>query len=546
MVINLNFILTLFKESKIKICLFLFFSILTSLIGVFTLVFINEFLLKSKLENPYIVIYFVLLLCLFFASSSFVEITLSSFGQNFIFKMQKRVVKQILDTNILSILNTTKARILASLNNDVRSISFGLLRFPEFVQSSILIFCTSAYIAYLSFGLFILCLVWIVCVFIINHFLMSKVYLYFKRARDNDDALQKNYQNILQGHNELTLNPLRAKQYYENEFQTNALKKKKSSTIGNTLHILSNNWSNSAMLALVGVEFYMALAYDLTSIENATTIALSVLFLRTPLVSMIGSFPTLLMAKIALDKILNLNLQEYKSDFKFIENKIHWNKIILKDISFAYNEKFTLWPVNFELKKGECVFLIGKNGSGKSTFSMILAGLFADFKGKIFLDDEQITSENIYKYRALISAIFSDFHLFTQILKDEKFSQDDLDYWLKILELDSKIEIVEEKFSTTKLSAGQKKRLAMLNALLEKKDILILDEWAADQDPMFRKFFYTKLLPLLKQKGITIFAITHDDIYFDIADRILLAQNGQIQELKGDIKTIAKEVVEKF
>ncbi|MBF7044609.1 multidrug ABC transporter permease/ATP-binding protein, partial [Campylobacter volucris] len=480
------------------------------------------------------------------ASSSFVEITLSSFGQNFIFKMQRRVVKQILDTNILSILNTTKARILASLNNDVRSISFGLLRFPEFVQSSVLIFCTSAYIAYLSLELFFLCLVWIICVFIINHFLMSKVYFYFKNARENDDALQKNYQNILQGHNELTLNPLRAKQYYENEFQINALKKKKSSTIGNILHILSNNWSNSAMLALVGVEFYIALTYEFASIENATTIALSVLFLRTPLVSMIGSFPTILMAKIALDKISNLNLQEYQQEFKFTQEKTQWSKISLKDVSFTYNEKFTLYPVNFELKKGECIFLIGKNGSGKSTFSMILAGLFTDFKGKIFLDDELITSENIYKYRALISAIFSDFHLFTQILKDENFSQDDLEYWLKILELDSKVEIIEENFSTTKLSAGQKKRLAMLNVLLEKKDILILDEWAADQDPMFRKFFYTKLLPLLKQKGITIFAITHDDVYFDIADRILLAQNGQIQELKGDIKTIAKEVVEKF
>ncbi|EAJ0361127.1 multidrug ABC transporter permease/ATP-binding protein [Campylobacter lari] len=542
----MGFLWILFQENKFKIILFFIFSIFTSILGVLTLVFINEFLLKANLENSIIIVYFMVLLLVFFASSSFVEFSLSIFGQNFIFKMQRRIVKQILDTNILSILNTTKAKILASLNNDVRSISFGLLKLPEFIQSSVLIICTSAYIAYLSLEIFFLCLVWIICVFLVDNFLMSKVYFYFKNARENDDALQKNYQNILQGHKELTLNPLRAKYYYENEFEKNALKKKKSSTMGNILHILSNNWSNSAMLALVGVEFYMALNYKFASLQSATTIALSILFLRAPLGAMIGSFPTLMMAKIALDKILNLNLENYTHEFKIGQSSKAWQKLYFKNVSFAYNEKFTLKPINLELKKGECVFLIGKNGSGKSTFSMILAGLFTDFKGDIFLDNEKITKKNIYEYRSLISAIFSDFHLFEHILEDDKFSKEDLAYWLEILELNEKVEFIENTFNTIKLSAGQKKRLAMLNALLEKRDILILDEWAADQDPMFRKFFYTKLLPLLKQKGITIFAITHDDVYFDMADRILLAQNGQICELKGDIKELAKNAVEKF
>ncbi|MCH3690195.1 multidrug ABC transporter permease/ATP-binding protein [Campylobacter lari] len=542
----MSFLWILFQENKFKIILFFLFSIFTSILGVLTLVFINEFLLKANLENSIIIVYFMLLLLVFFASSSFVEFSLSIFGQNFIFKMQRRIVKQILDTNILSILNTTKAKILASLNNDVRSISFGLLKLPEFIQSSVLIICTSAYIAYLSLEIFFLCLVWIICVFLVDNFLMSKVYFYFKNARENDDALQKNYQNILQGHKELTLNPLRAKYYYENEFEKNALKKKKSSTMGNILHILSNNWSNSAILALVGVEFYMALNYKFASLQSATTIALSILFLRAPLGAMIGSFPTLMMAKIALDKILNLNLENYTHEFKIGQSSKAWQKLYFKNVSFAYNEKFALKPINLELKKGECVFLIGKNGSGKSTFSMILAGLFTDFKGDIFLDNEKITKKNIYEYRSLVSAIFSDFHLFEHILEDDKFSKEDLAYWLEILELNEKVEFIENTFNTIKLSAGQKKRLAMLNALLEKRDILILDEWAADQDPMFRKFFYTKLLPLLKQKGITIFAITHDDVYFDMADRILLAQNGQICELKGDIKELAKNAVEKF
>jgi len=105
----------------------------------------------------------------------------------------------------------------------------------------------------------------------------------------------------------------------------------------------------------------------------------------------------------------------------------------------------------------------------------------------------------------------------------------------------------DKQILTTKLSTGQKKRLAMLIGLLEGRDVLILDEWAADQDPLFRKFFYKKLLPLLKQNGKTIIAISHDDRYFDVADRIFLAQNGAIKELKGeDIKEIAKNAVERF
>ncbi|EAL7943821.1 multidrug ABC transporter permease/ATP-binding protein, partial [Campylobacter coli] len=257
------------------------------------------------------IFYFIVLLLIFFISSTIVELGLSIFGQNFIFKMQRRVVKQILDTPLLRVAKVGKARILASLGSDVRNISFGLLRLPDFLQSSILILCTSVYLCYLSPQIFALCVVWIMVIFITNNFLMMKVYQYFRKARENDDALQNNYQNILDGHKELLINRDRAKLYYEDEFENNARLKKKNSTLGNLFNNLSNNWTNVTLLALVGVEFYLALKFEWASVADATTIALSILFLRTPLVSMIGSFPTLLLAKIALDKIAKLELDDY-------------------------------------------------------------------------------------------------------------------------------------------------------------------------------------------------------------------------------------------
>lgn len=540
------FILELLKQNKFKFISFLIFSFITSAVGVLTLVFINDYLLKNTQNIP--ILYFIALLIVFFLSSTIVELGLSVFGQNFIFKMQRRVVKQILDTPLLKVAKVGKARILASLGSDVRNISFGLLRLPDFLQSSILILCTSVYLCYLSPQIFTLCAIWIIVVFTINNFLMMKVYAYFRKARENDDALQNNYQNILDGHKELLINRYRAKLYYEDEFESNARSKKKNSTLGNLFNNLSSNFTNVALLALVGVEFYLALEFKWASVAEATTIALSILFLRTPLVSMIGSFPTLLLAKIALDKIAKLELDDYKEHFEKTNFIKDWRQISFKNTSFSYDDNFHLNPVNIELKKGELVFLIGKNGSGKSTFCMLLTGLFKPSEGEIFVDDMKIDDDNLDVYRSLVSAVFSDFHLFTKTLAKEKFADEEkIASWLEFLELKGKTRVEDHELVLTKLSTGQKKRLAMLIALLEERDILVLDEWAADQDPVFRRFFYKKLLPLLKEQGKTIFAITHDDAYFDSADRIFLAEGGNISELKGEnIKELAKNLVEKF
>ncbi|MCZ0772901.1 multidrug ABC transporter permease/ATP-binding protein [Campylobacter hepaticus] len=542
----MSFILELLKQNKLKLIFFLLFSFISSILGVLILVFINNYLLKNVQNIP--IFYFIVLLGIFFISSTMVEFGLNIFGQNFIFKMQRRVVKQILDTPLLKIAKIGKAKILASLGSDIRNISFGLLRLPDFLQSSILIFCTSIYLYYLSKPIFILCMIWIMVVFLTNNFLMIKVYQYFRKARENDDALQNNYQNILDGHKELLMNRYRAKLYYEDEFEKNAKLKKKNSTLGNFFNNLSNNWTNVSLLALVGVEFYLALKFQWASVADATTIALSILFLRTPLVSMIGSFPTLLLAKIALDKIVKLELDTYVKNFKKISYINDWERIIFKDIEFTYDGNFSLNPVNIELKKGELVFLIGKNGSGKSTFCMLLTGLFKASKGRIYLDNMLINDDNLDQYKALISTVFSDFHLFTKTLSKEEFaSEEKIAFWLKFLELQDKTKIQDHDLSLTQLSTGQKKRLAMFIALLEERDILVLDEWAADQDPVFRRFFYKKLLPLLKNQGKTIFAITHDDTYFDMADRILLANNGNIEELHGDNRNfLAIKEVEKF
>lgn len=547
----MKFIIQLIITHKFKVLAFLLLSIATSLLGVGTLAFINEYLLKSGDEKRIYIAYFAALLLVFFASSLFVEISLARFGQNFIFKMQRKLVKQILDTPFLQIEQITKAKLLASLNNDVRTISFGLLRFPDFIQSLILIIASSFYLYFLSPKIFLFCSVFIALLFSVDYRFLMKDYQYFRKSREIDDSLQKDYENIIDGRKELALNAFRAKLYYENEFEKHAKSKRDTNIMGAIFQSLSSNFTNIGFLALVGFEFYFSLHFGWASLESATTIAIAILFLRTPLMGVIDTIPTLLMAKVSLDKVENLALSEHKGEFVLAKAPEIWHTLRFDAVSFHYDSKFSLAPTSLEIHKGELVFLIGKNGSGKSTFSLLLCALIQPDSGAIYLDKTPVDELGKARYRSLITAIFSDFHLFTQTIRDESAaSEAKIASWLEILELSNKTQVINGQITTTKLSTGQRKRLAMLIALLEERDILVLDEFAADQDPIFRRFFYTKLLPLLKKQGKTILAISHDEKYFDMADRIFLAQNGVIQELKAQngesMKELAKNLVEKF
>jgi putative ATP-binding cassette transporter len=100
--------------------------------------------------------------------------------------------------------------------------------------------------------------------------------------------------------------------------------------------------------------------------------------------------------------------------------------------------------------------------------------------------------------------------------------------YLKELHLQDKVSVSAGRFSTTSLSQGQRKRLALVTAYMEDRPIYLFDEWAADQDPEFRDFFYHRILPQLKAKGKTVIVISHDDRYYHVADRVVKFENGRL------------------
>ena len=172
---------------------------------------------------------------------------------------------------------------------------------------------------------------------------------------------------------------------------------------------------------------------------------------------------------------------------------------------------------------------------------MLLTGLYQPQSGEILLDGKALSAEKPEDYRKLFSAVFTDVWLFDRLLGPDGQQADPalVEKWLAHLQMSHKLELQDGKILNLKLSKGQKKRVALLLALAEERDIILLDEWAADQDPHFRREFYQVLLPLMQAMGKTIFAISHDDHYFIHADRLLEMRDGKLSELTGDERDAA-------
>jgi putative ATP-binding cassette transporter len=192
----------------------------------------------------------------------------------------------------------------------------------------------------------------------------------------------------------------------------------------------------------------------------------------------------------------------------------------MRDIVFRYTDQssdtvFQVGPVSFALRSGELVFIMGGNGSGKSTFLRVLAGLYTPNSGEIMLDGTRVDDANRDSYRALMAAVFTDYHLFHRLYGIPDPDASEVDRLLTQFQLHDKTRLIDGEFQTLNLSSGQRKRLALIVSLLEKRPILLLDEWAADQDPEFRHKFYHELLPELNQAGVTLVVVTHDTRYVD-------------------------------
>ncbi|WP_323908204.1 multidrug ABC transporter permease/ATP-binding protein [Aeromonas caviae] len=508
-------------------------SLLSAVSGIGVIAFINQSLIESAGDPLPILGQLVGLVLLLLVITLGSQLALTTLGHHFVYRLRGRLLKQLLDTDVARLRQIGQGPLLASLSSDIGQITIAFVRLPELVQGLVLTLGSIIYLGLLSPALLGVTALWVTVTMVVGWLLVNRVYRHLAHMRQAEDRLYQNYQSIIAGCKELALNRERAHFVYHQLYEQNARDYREQIIRADTYHLSAVNWSNIMMLGAIGLVFFLANGLGWANTNVAATFALTLLFLRTPLLQGIGALPTLIAAQVAFDKIAALNLAEPDEAFPLPPAPRPWQRIELEQVSFHYQGEggFSVGPINLVIERGEQIFLIGGNGSGKSTLAMLLTGLYQPVSGRILLDGEPVTDRN--GYLGLFSAIFTDYHLFQHLLGPEP-KEALVAEWLERLQMGSKLAIKDGFIADIDLSQGQRKRVALLLALAEQREVMLFDEWAADQDPQFRRIFYQVLLPRLKEMGKTVIAISHDDHYFSLADRLLEMRQGRLTELTGE------------
>lgn len=511
-------------------------SLLSAALGIGLIAFINLRLIETPDISLSVLPEFLGLLLLLMAVTLGSQWALTTLGHHFVFRLRSEFIKRLMDTHVERIEKLGSAALLAGLTSDVRNITIAFVRLPELVQGIILTLGSAAYLAWLSPKMLGVTAIWVAITVYGGYVLVARVYKHLAQLREIEDQLYNDYQTVIEGRKELALNRERAERVFEDTYIPHASDYRRHIIRADTFHLSAVNWSNIMMLGVIGLVFWMANSLGWSDTNIAATFSLTLLFLRTPMLSAIGALPTLLTAQVAFNKLNQFKLAPYDAKFPRSKEPADWQTLEMRDVVFQYADNtFSVGPLNLTIKRGELLFLIGGNGSGKSTLAMLLTGLYQPVSGAIYLDGKKIDASNQDDYRKLFSAVFTDVWLFDRLLgpQGKQANSALVSSWLDRLKMSEKLELENGTILNLKLSKGQRKRVALLLALAEERDIILLDEWAADQDPHFRREFYQVLLPLMQQMGKTIFAISHDDHYFVHADRLLEMRQGQLSELTG-------------
>lgn len=518
-------------------------SILSGVLSFIYITFINSIILEIieddiKFKKESIVVLSLTLLC-FIWSRKVLSTFIINFSQSFLWTIRLSLIKLVLNSDYESF-KSHKNKVYASLVGDVPALTQASLTIIHFSSSVVMLISCFIYIWIISH---ILCLITLgvvlfgITVYQISNKLNQKHLIH---ARKLEDDFMKSFNAILSGFKEIFIDLRKGEEIFNDQ-----LKSISQSSIFSTRKALIGLLNNQMIGQLL---FYGLIGVTLTVLAGQLNIETGVivkflfiiLFLLGSVETIMALLPGLIQAKIAFNKIITLELS-LRSQKHSVEEVQAFNKledfveIEIKNLEYGYDLKedsekdikaFKVGPINLFINKGDVVFIYGGNGSGKTTFISMLLGLLKPQSGQVLFNKELVDDENQKSYKMMFGVVFSDFYLFDGLYGIQFFDEEKAQYYLKLFEIDHVVSFQDKKFSTINLSTGQRKRLALISILLERKPLIILDEWAADQDPYFRKKFYTKIIPLLKEEGFTIIAITHDDKYYNYADRLYKMEHG--------------------
>ncbi|KTC17976.1 MULTISPECIES: cyclic peptide export ABC transporter [Pseudomonas] len=459
-------------------------------------------------------------------------------GQHIIARLRRELGEKVLAAPIDQIERYRSHRLIPVLTHDVDTISdFAFAFAPLAVSLTVTLGCLG-YLASLSWPMFLVMLVAIGLGTTMQFVARAWGMRGFEAAREAEDDLQKHYNAIAEGAKELRIHRPRRQRMFLHGIRNTANRICDTQIRSINTFVIAKSLGSMLFFVVIGLALALQSWWPSADKTVMSGFVLVLLYMKGPLEHLIGTLPIISKAQIAFRRIAELSKQFSSPEPHLLlddqsQPATPLHSLVLNQVSYSFapvpgSEPFRLGPVNVSIQQGDIVFIVGENGCGKTTLIKLLLGLYAPQSGSIELNGQAVTAANRDDYRQIFTTIFADYYLFDDVIQGDKPVPEDAARYLRRLEIDHKVSIRDGVFSTTDLSTGQRKRLALVSAWLEERPVLVFDEWAADQDPTFRRIFYTELLPDLKRLGKTIIVISHDDRYFDIADQLIRLHAGKV------------------
>ncbi len=530
-------------------------GIISGLTSFLLLAYINlmiEHILQKKdvFDFKYIIL-FCSLIFVFIWCRKTLSYIIIKFSQQTFWKLRSEVLQTILKANFQDF-NKRKDQIHTVLINDISALTNFSLSIIHFLSAFLMTIGCFVYMGMQSKVL--LGITFCVSVFGILFYWAGTYYnkRNVKLSRELENKFMKSFLDILDGFKEIHMNPKIGRDIFDRKIWKISNESYANNTKAYTSFLNMEITGEVLFYALIAFILIFNSLFSNESPGSIVNFVFILFYLLGSINTLMHIIPTLVTAKIASKGIYNL--KKDLSDDRFQTNiekeeisKIEFEELIVSDLVFSYvveknNEDFAIGPLNFTIKRGEIIFIYGGNGSGKTTFINALLGISKSNSGTIRFNGTELSTTNYEEYRTLFSVVFSDFYLFEELYGFDNISESEVNDYLKMFELNEKVSFKNNSFSSINLSAGQRKRLALIISLIRSNPILVLDEWAADQDPSFRKKFYTQIIPELTSRGFSIIAITHDDTYYNVSDKLYKMEFGQLSlELSGE--RLKKELI---
>ena len=521
-------LISIFKKEKDMMIFPLTLLSITSGLGNSIIIFtVNEALKKEEFHLA-LFLYCMLGMCMYVFGQKFVRSKMMWITNQYIYDLRIRLIDRIMRSNYDYFEKLSQGYINSIVNGDTEILSNS----PNIIVGGITNFgtllCCFVYLAILDVKAMLLSIVIIGLAVSVYLFAGRKNNRLWAEARELQDGFYNYINDLISGFKQLKLN-FASRVGYRNDVKSNCTEYTDKNTEA------SVNFVNVFIigellftLVIMSVAFLFPIVFVDIHKSTLSAYVFVFLFMAGPLSGVMNSVPQIIRTKISYERIKDFEngIEMEEHTVKEEVKKLVEINLKIKNAIYNYPDKsFQIGPINCEFNSGEIIFITGGNGSGKTTLLKLLTGLYYPTSGEILLNGE-LANEVTREY---FSNVFSDFHLFKKMYGvNDKLEEKQVQKILKMLEIDDKLSVENGKLSTLNLSTGQRKRVALMVSYMEDKPIYIFDEWAADQDPQFRKFFYEEILFDLKRKGKCIIAITHDERYFYLADKILKRDVGKL------------------